>query len=557
MNAHHDKVKETNNQSQVTAISKKGSDGESALQFRDNRPEAVVQRKLHEIANNSPRAIQFKAIQEMANNNVESKQGAQLRAMANHYSAHQPYTVEKKENDTGLPDRLKSGIENLSGYTMDDVKVHYNSDKPTQLNAHAYAQGTDIHIGTGQEKYLPHEAWHVVQQKQGRVKPSMQAKGLPLNDDKGLELEADVMGAKALQMMGNDSFSGHSMTLRQSQKSPFPPNAKVVQRAIGDDKAEGTDVRKGESGTPWKIVSATEKSGKWEYKVEVEVFGMKREETVTGDDEEWNVHIVKETPKLIAMRQVVTQNLKPSIQGSLEQWVKVGGGKISKVVVMDSTVTTNIADKYIWTGGSADCIAVAAHDGEKGFLSHGTQFSVMDAVRMALKTSNTIYLSSKHFSNPQEAPQTSSVIQIFDAFKSLLELEPHQINASKYSLHIYNTGMLALNGDTGEVLSRFTPPDSGIEDWELELIESESQIGSNLNKKKQSSAEKKDVAIQTMPDELLYAHVAGFTNPAMLSDWRKSNAFNWYKDMVLTFGTPISAERRNALVRRIKTEFLG
>ena len=84
---------------------------------------------------------------------------------------------------------------------MDDVKVHYNSAKPAQLNAHAYAQGTDIHIASGQEKHLPHEAWHVVQQKQGRVQPTtlMKAK-VPINDDQGLEKEADVMGARALQM---------------------------------------------------------------------------------------------------------------------------------------------------------------------------------------------------------------------------------------------------------------------------------------------------------------------------------------------------------------------
>ena len=100
-----------------------------------------------------------------------------------------------------MPDNLKSGIENLSGYSMDDVKVHYNSSQPAQLNALAYAQGTDIHIASGQEKHLAHEAWHVVQQKQGRVKPTMQMKqGIPVNDDKGLEKEADDMGAKAMQM---------------------------------------------------------------------------------------------------------------------------------------------------------------------------------------------------------------------------------------------------------------------------------------------------------------------------------------------------------------------
>lgn len=107
---------------------------------------------------------------------------------------------EEKSNNTGLPDNLKTGIENLSGYSMDDVKVHYNSDKPAQLNALAYAQGTDIHVAPGQEKHLRHEAWHVVQQKQGRVQPTMQMQGVNVNDSEGLEKEADMMGGKAFQM---------------------------------------------------------------------------------------------------------------------------------------------------------------------------------------------------------------------------------------------------------------------------------------------------------------------------------------------------------------------
>lgn len=100
---------------------------------------------------------------------------------------------EEKPNNTGLPDSLKSGIENLSGYSMDDVRVHYNSSKPAQLNALAYAQGTDIHVAPGQEKHLSHEAWHVVQQKQGRVQPTMQMQGLSVNDNEELEKEADYI----------------------------------------------------------------------------------------------------------------------------------------------------------------------------------------------------------------------------------------------------------------------------------------------------------------------------------------------------------------------------
>lgn len=87
-----------------------------------------------------------------------------------------------KPNNTGLPDNLKTGIESLSGMSMDNVRVHYNSSQPAQLNALAYAQGTDIHVAPGQEQHLPHEAWHVVQQAQGRVQPTMQMKdGVPVN----------------------------------------------------------------------------------------------------------------------------------------------------------------------------------------------------------------------------------------------------------------------------------------------------------------------------------------------------------------------------------------
>lgn len=164
MYAQVEKPKEKKSQSVANAVAQKYSGGAFTFQFVDNRPEAFQQRKLQE--------------------------------MANSFSAQQQ-PIQKKENKTGLPDNLKSGIENLSGYSMDDVKVNYNSDKPAQLHAHAYAQGTDIHIASGQEKHLPHEAWHVVQQKQGRVKPTVQMKGeILVNDDEGLEAEADFMGAK-------------------------------------------------------------------------------------------------------------------------------------------------------------------------------------------------------------------------------------------------------------------------------------------------------------------------------------------------------------------------
>jgi len=57
-------------------------------------------------------------------------------------------------NATGMPDSLKNGLETMSGADLSEVRVHYNSGKPAQFNALAYAQGNEIHLGPGQEKHL-------------------------------------------------------------------------------------------------------------------------------------------------------------------------------------------------------------------------------------------------------------------------------------------------------------------------------------------------------------------------------------------------------------------
>ncbi len=106
---------------------------------------------------------------------------------------------KKKVNHTGIPDRLKSGFEKYSGYTLDDVAVHYNSPVPGRMNALAFTQGSSVYIGPGQERYLGHELAHVVQQKQGVVHPTGEINGQPLNDDAALEIAADRMSEKCGQ----------------------------------------------------------------------------------------------------------------------------------------------------------------------------------------------------------------------------------------------------------------------------------------------------------------------------------------------------------------------
>ncbi|WP_155835300.1 DUF4157 domain-containing protein, partial [Herbaspirillum sp. RV1423] len=190
--------------------------------FIDRRPQQSAQRKLQEIALNGALVHQQKAQVDTLQNDP---QGVSQRLES-----------APQANRTGLPTQLKSAVESLSGMSMDNVRVHYNSTQPAQLNALAYAQGTDIHLAPGQERHLPHEAWHVVQQAQGRVRPTIQAKrGVAVNDDVHLEREADAMGARALQMHDaagpQHAAPGFTSTASASGEAP-------VQRELDEEDVD-------------------------------------------------------------------------------------------------------------------------------------------------------------------------------------------------------------------------------------------------------------------------------------------------------------------------------
>ncbi len=277
-----DKSPEPQRQAAAHQAPQQQDNTDAELQFIDNRAETANLRQLQAAADNSPQAQGLSQLSAMMTNSPRSGAMQSLQAMVDNsprrasmvsqavsgdalvqrvedeevlqgeFAAESPAQLaqppEDKPNNTGLPDNLKVGVESLSGLSLDNVKVHYNSSKPAQLNAHAYAQGTDIHLGPGQEQHLPHEAWHVVQQAQGRVRPTVQMKdGVSVNDDRGLEAEADLMGARAVSAGGvkeksasiesdpigfnvnddkglekeADIIGTESMQMRRSEKSAF------------------------------------------------------------------------------------------------------------------------------------------------------------------------------------------------------------------------------------------------------------------------------------------------------------------------------------------------
>lgn len=138
---------------------------------------------------NSPEGIEMSQYQEKISNSSE------VLEMQDYQDKITP--KRKKKNTTGIPDNIKHGIESLSGISLDDVKVYYNSPKPAEIDAHAYAEGTNVYIAPGQEEYLPHELWHIVQQKQGIVRGTTKVNGKKVNDQEKLEKEATDQGDKA------------------------------------------------------------------------------------------------------------------------------------------------------------------------------------------------------------------------------------------------------------------------------------------------------------------------------------------------------------------------
>jgi hypothetical protein len=85
MNTHADKKSENKSQSVANSLTKLESNGKSTFQFVDNRPEAIAQRRLQEMANNSPRALQLRALQEMANNSSQVSQLGDYQNIANSF----------------------------------------------------------------------------------------------------------------------------------------------------------------------------------------------------------------------------------------------------------------------------------------------------------------------------------------------------------------------------------------------------------------------------------------------------------------------------------------
>lgn len=147
---------------------------------------------------------------------------------------------DHSDSDSSSSDRMpflvQRKMESSFGEDFSDVNIQKDSSQSTELNAHAFAIGNDIHFAPGMynpesqkgQELLGHELTHVVQQREGRVQPTVQKKGENINDDEGLEKEADEMGAKAAK---GESVTEDSNTPAEDKNET--PNVEEQQNESG------------------------------------------------------------------------------------------------------------------------------------------------------------------------------------------------------------------------------------------------------------------------------------------------------------------------------------
>lgn len=134
-----------------------------------------------------------------------------------------------------LPTPVQHKMERALGADFSSVRIHEGPLART-IGAQAFTRGTDVHFAPGQyqphttagQQVLGHELAHVVQQSQGRARPSTRVGGMAVDASPQLEHEAEQAGQRAAAGRSD----GHAST---SPKPIAASNSGVVQRRVQGD----------------------------------------------------------------------------------------------------------------------------------------------------------------------------------------------------------------------------------------------------------------------------------------------------------------------------------
>lgn len=334
---------------------------------------------------------------------------------------------------TSLPSSLRAGVEQLSGFDMSDVRVHHDSPAPSQVRARAFTQGTDIHLGPKGMDHLPHEAWHVAQQKAGRVRATSQAGGVAINDSPSLEREAEDMGSKAAR--AGASRSGGERSAGEGSSSSAGPVQRFVTNSFESwpatdkwtdyDSSEGFTFRVSDDGLMavaqpsyfgskdcFATAGVMEAANKILNKQGAGAKFTPGDEEITVTDEGQQTHTLKRVVPTNRWKQsgkdisymadcgyaaheimgsdehgstsaVYTKSeTKRNWHGAVSRYVKDGGEK--------ETTPRKYEDKYTYTGGDHNVLLNSPHGALREIFRDITDGTLKSAWKKYMKLSDTL-----------------------------------------------------------------------------------------------------------------------------------------------------------------------
>lgn len=144
--------------------------------------------------------------------------------------------IQKKEDD--ISEELQIKANSTFGEDFSSVSIYKNSSKAKDLRALAFTQGESVHFAPGEfnpqsqkgQELIGHEFAHVKQQRQNRVRPTIQMKDENLNDSPLLEKEADEMGKQfaASRISSEDQTLNSSPSKSMVDTDPADLNAGYI-----------------------------------------------------------------------------------------------------------------------------------------------------------------------------------------------------------------------------------------------------------------------------------------------------------------------------------------
>lgn len=184
--------------------------GKFAAQLQEDDEDGLLQGKFAaQLQEEEDELLQGKFVAQMQGDDEEELLQGKFVGQRHPDSGNASVSEGGRDNQSGLTDHVRQGMEEAIGGDFSSVQFVTDSQKAVDVGALAFTQGKTVEFAPGQFKpdttagleLIGHELTHVDQQDKGHVEPTLEIGGMPVNDDKSKETEADDKGREAARLV--------------------------------------------------------------------------------------------------------------------------------------------------------------------------------------------------------------------------------------------------------------------------------------------------------------------------------------------------------------------